>query len=286
MTGFAYSDLERPPLREADLRRALLMPGGLWTDVRVVGRTESTNADLAAAGRRGAAEGSIVLAEEQMAGKGRLGRVWQSPPRAGIALSVLLRPGAETVGLPPVDQDRFGWLPLLTGVALVQAVRRVAEVEATLKWPNDLMIDDRKCAGILAEIVVCPAEPPTVIIGVGLNTTLRVEELPHPLATSLALSGASCCDRAPLAVAFLRDLQAWYVKWRGCGGDADLCGLRRAYQESCGTLARGIRAMLPGERTLEGVAEEIDSEGRLIVRDARGGHTVLAAGDVVHVRPD
>src|SRR5205823_2952157 len=154
--------------------------GGLWTDLRVVAQTGSTNDDVAAAARRGAGEGLVVTAEWQHAGRGRLHRDWVLPPRSGIAVSVLLRP----VGVPPA---RLGWLPLLTGVALAEAVRRVSEVDAVLKWPNDLLVDARKCAGVLVE-----AHDGAVVIGVGLNTTVREDELPTERAGSLALAGASC----------------------------------------------------------------------------------------------
>src|SRR5437867_213523 len=101
-----YTDLERPPLREAALRRALLVPDGLWSDLRVTAETGSTNADVAAAAREGAPEGLVLVAERQTAGRGRQGRVWESPARAGITVSVLLRPDG-------IDPARYGWLPLL-----------------------------------------------------------------------------------------------------------------------------------------------------------------------------
>src|SRR5215469_17975770 len=150
-----YARLDRPPLSAAALRRALVRPGELWTAVEVRERTGSTNADVAAAARAGTPEGLVVVAEQQTAGRGRLDRRWESPPRAGLAFSVLLRPA--------VPASRLGWLPLLAGVALVEAVRRQAEVDAVLKWPNDLLVDERKCAGILAEAVPEPA--PAAVLG-------------------------------------------------------------------------------------------------------------------------
>src|SRR5687768_10300121 len=110
----------RPPLDAADLRRDLVVPGGLWTSLAVVAETGSTNADLVAAARTGEPEGAVLVAERQTAGRGRLGRQWESPAGAGLAVSLLLRPGA---GVPV---RRLGWLPLLTGVALVEAVRGVS----------------------------------------------------------------------------------------------------------------------------------------------------------------
>jgi BirA family biotin operon repressor/biotin-[acetyl-CoA-carboxylase] ligase len=280
-----YTDLERPPLRESALRRALLVPGGLWTDLRVVAETGSTNSDVASAARSGAEEGLVLVAERQSSGRGRLGRVWTSPPRAGLTLSVLLRPAG-------VDISRFGWLPLLAGVALAEAVRRVAEVDAVLKWPNDLLVGERKLAGILAEAI--PAAPGTqapgkqapgtpaksaVVIGVGLNTTLREPELPRADATSLALAGATCTDRAPILSAFLRSLATWYGRWRETGGDPDASGLREAYSFHCATLGRDVLVHLPDGSQLRGCADGVDVDGRIVV-DGQA----FAAADVAHLR--
>jgi len=262
-----YTDLDRPPLRPRPLARALVVPGGLWTELRVVEHTGSTNADVAAAARAGAPEGLVIVAESQTGGRGRLGRQWSSPPRAGIAVSVLLRP----VG---VDPSGYGWLPLLAGVALAEAVRRVAEVDAVLKWPNDLLIGERKCAGVLVE-----AHNGALIVGIGLNTTLREAELPAPTATSLALAGAACADRDPLLRAVLRSLAEWYRRWHDAGGDAEAAGLREAYRFHNATLGREVRLELPGGGTVSGCADDIDADGRLLI-----GGRAYAAGDVVHVR--
>ncbi|GAA1806328.1 biotin--[acetyl-CoA-carboxylase] ligase [Planosporangium flavigriseum] len=271
MSQSPYTDLERPPLSQRALRRALVVPNGLWTDVRVVAETGSTNSDLAKAARDGAPEGLVLVAERQTTGRGRLGRLWTSPPRAGLTLSVLLRP----VG---VDITRFGWLPLLAGVALTEAVRRIAEVDAVLKWPNDLLVDERKCAGILAEAIPPPAGP-AVVIGVGLNTTLREHELPRPDATSLALAGAVCADRAPILHAFLRSLAAWYERWRDAGGDPDASGLREAYAFHCATLGREVLVHLPDGSQVRGRADGVDIDGRIVVESQ-----AFAAADVVHLR--
>jgi BirA family transcriptional regulator, biotin operon repressor / biotin---[acetyl-CoA-carboxylase] ligase len=266
-----YTDLDRPPLRAMALRRAIVVPGGLWTDLRVVDETGSTNADVAELARGGAAEGAVLVAERQTSGRGRLGRVWQSPPRAGIAVSVLLRP----VEVPAV---RLGWLPLLAGVALAETVRRVSEVDACLKWPNDLLLAGRKCAGILAEAV-----PGGVVLGIGLNTSLREDELPRPDATSLALAGAATADRDPLLRQLLRSLAVWYGRWREAGGDPEASGLREAYRYHCGTLGRRVRVELPDGSAVEALAGDIDGDGRLLL-STPGGSRAVAAGDVVHLR--
>ncbi|HEX7746217.1 MAG TPA: biotin--[acetyl-CoA-carboxylase] ligase, partial [Micromonosporaceae bacterium] len=181
MPSSPYTDLDRPPLNERRLQRALVEPYGPWRSLVLHAETGSTNADVAQAAGAGEAEGLVVVAEQQTAGRGRLGRTWISPARAGLATSVLLRPGraAPDRGWPAAPPSAYGWLPLLAGVALVAAVDRVAAVEGVLKWPNDLLVGDAKCGGILAETVPAAAGATSaVVLGIGLNVTLRPHELP------------------------------------------------------------------------------------------------------------
>jgi BirA family biotin operon repressor/biotin-[acetyl-CoA-carboxylase] ligase len=274
----------RPPLPAARLRREVVRPGGLWRALELLDETGSTNADVADAARAGAPEGLVLVAEHQRAGRGRAGRQWSSPPRAGLAVSVLLRPGEPGHGGPAVPPARWSWLSPLAGVALVESVTGVTGLAPTLKWPNDLLVDERKCAGVLAEVV-----GEAVVLGVGLNVTLGADELPAPSpaglpATSLALAGARTADRAALLVALLRRLAERYLSWRATGGDPDGCGLRAAYLRSCATVGRRVRVLLPGGGELVGEAETVDLEGRLVLRTADGTRT-LAAGDIIHLRP-
>ena len=166
-------DAERPPLSSVALTKQVVRPGGLWSEVLVVARTGSTNTDCAARARAGAPEGLVLAAEEQTAGRGRLGRTWLSPPRAALTFSVLLRPA----GVPPA---RRGWLPLLAGVATATAVRHVSGLDARLKWPNDLVLGPRKLAGILAE-----QSGDAVIVGIGVNVSATRAELPVTGAAAL-----------------------------------------------------------------------------------------------------
>lgn len=272
-----YDDLDRPPLRREALARGLVTGGGLWREVRVEEVTASTNADVRAAALAGEPEGLVVVAESQTAGRGRLDRAWRAPPRSGLTLSVLLR--------PDVPASRWGWLPLLAGVAVATVVRRHAGVPALLKWPNDVVVGEegRKLAGVLVERVddVVPA----AVVGVGLNVTLRAEELPAPGATSLLLEGAEATDRDPLVRAVLRELAGLYGEWRVRDGDAESSGLRAAYLELCATVGRRVRAELPGGAAVEGLAAGVDREGRLLVQGDVGEEVVVGAGDVVHLRP-
>ena len=279
-----YTDLDRPPLSSRSLTRALLTPGALWSRLDVRAETGSTNADASAAALRGEPEGLIVVAEQQSAGRGRRDRQWTSPPRAGLTLSVLLRPGRpdEEKEWASAPIAAFGWLPLLAGVALREAVQRVAEVEATLKWPNDLLIGEAKCAGILAEMA-----GDAVVVGIGLNVSTRAEELPETTglpATSLRAAGAPSFDREPLLRALLRGLADWYQGWRQADGDAEMSGLLAAYRRGCSTIGREVRVLLPGGGDLVGEAVSVDPDGQLVVRTADGRDHHVSAGDVLHVR--
>ncbi|HEX6469068.1 MAG TPA: biotin--[acetyl-CoA-carboxylase] ligase [Streptosporangiaceae bacterium] len=292
MSESPYTDLARPPLSERSLNRALVRAGGgLWQGLTVVAETGSTNADLAAAAAAGAPEGTVLVAEAQLAGRGRLGRAWAAPPRSGLTFSLLLR--------PDVPVTRQTWLPLLAGVAVATAVERLTAraaagdfgaaagstaVRAALKWPNDVLAGERKLGGILVE-----RAGEAVIVGIGLNVTLRAAELPVPTATSLAIEDAAVTDREMLLRAILREFEQWYGGWRAAGGDPERSGLRAAYRRACATLGRAVRIELPGEGVVTGTATDVDGDGRLLVRtddgmDGGAAERAFSAGDVVHVR--
>ena len=272
--------LVRAPLDAASLRRAAVRPGALWREIEVTEGTGSTNADLLARALRGEPEGAVLAAEEQRAGRGRMGRTWTAPPRAALTFSMLLRPA-----VPPA---RRGWLPLLTGVAVATAVTGVTGVETRLKWPNDLLAAGAKLAGILAE-----ASGDAVVVGIGLNVSTEPAELSHLLApalpgalpaTSLRAAGATVLDRASLLLAILGELEHWYRAWQRAGGDPDRSALRAEYTRLSATIGRTVRAELPGGQVLSGPAVGVDSDGRLLVRVSPGSEVAVAAGDVVHLR--
>lgn len=149
---------------------------------------------------------------------------------------------------------------LLVGLAVASAVRKVAEVDVRLKWPNDLLIGERKLAGVLAERI-----DSAVIVGVGLNVSVRPEELPVETATSLAIEKAACADRDPILRAVLREIETHYREWSEAEGDAEACGLRAAYLAISATAGREVRVELPGERVLTGTATGVDRAGHLLV---------------------
>jgi BirA family transcriptional regulator, biotin operon repressor / biotin---[acetyl-CoA-carboxylase] ligase len=258
----------------------------------------------------------VLAAEQQSAGRGRLGRAWISPPRAALTFSVLLRPAA-------VPRARLGWLPLLAGVAVAAAVRAVAGVDAQLKWPNDVLagpgnalaggsargvrgggaspqgdlgglvppegdastfVPLRKLGGILAE-----ASGEAVVVGIGVNVSTEPTELPPPgpgalAATSLRLEGAASLDRERLLAEILAGLERRYLAWCQVFGDTERSGLRAEYTGLCATLGRRVRVELPGGRLLDGLAAGIDADGRLLVSVPPDADLPVAAGDIVHLR--
>lgn len=279
--GGQWAELDRPPLSARALRTALVRDGSFVTDLRVLPATGSTNDDVAGLARAGAPEGTVLVAEEQTSGRGRLDRDWRSPPRAGLTFSVLLRPPAA------VPAHRRTWLPLLAGIAVQRAVERLGEVPTWLKWPNDVLLGDdlRKVAGILVQ-----AGGGAVVVGIGLNVHTRRDELPAG-GTSLAVEAAQCTDRDPLLRAVLRTLGGLYADWCAAAGDPGAAGapaagggLRRAYELVCDTVGREVAVLLPAGDTLRGTATGLDDTGRLVLRTGAGTRAV-SAGDVTHVRP-
>jgi BirA family biotin operon repressor/biotin-[acetyl-CoA-carboxylase] ligase len=269
-----WSDLDRPALDGVNLSAALTRDSGLWRSLEVVDEIGSTNAELIGRARDpeegGAPEGTVLVAEHQVTGRGRLDRVWTSPPRAGLTVSFLVR--------PDVPAARKGWLPLLTGVALAESVAEVTGVLPSLKWPNDLLAGDgRKLAGILAE-----AGGKAVVVGTGLNVSTSAEELPET-GTSLTRITGGTVDRATVLLAFLRAVERRYRRWTEALGDPVSSGLAQDYLAWSSTVGSRVAVSLPDGSTLDGVAQAVDWDGRLVVATA-AGTVELASGDVTHVR--
>ncbi len=250
-----YENLDRPTLSARALNRALAPDG--WR-IEVLSTAGSTNEVVAGRVRDGEPAGLVVVAEQQTAGRGRLARQWVSPPRAGLTMSVLLRPDLPVA--------RWPWLPLWGGLAVARALRERAGVGAVLKWPNDVLIGDRKVCGVLAEVQV----PGALVLGIGLNVSTRADELPHAGASSLLLENATTTDRDTLLRAVLRTLTA-VLREQPIEG----------YRALCSTTGRQVRVELPAGRSVVGLAEAVDDAGRLVVAGEAYG-----VGDVIHVRSE
>ncbi|MEP9361772.1 biotin--[acetyl-CoA-carboxylase] ligase [Nocardioides sp. CN2-186] len=240
--------------------------------VEVLDEATSTNAVAGERARAGAPEGHVVVAERQTAGRGRLDRTWHTPDRAALLFSVILR--------PQVPAGDWPWLPLLAGHSVTRALRGLG-YDAGVKWPNDVLIGDRKLIGILVERVETPSGP-AAVVGIGINVSLTVDELPVPTATSLAIESGTEPDRTEVLVGVLSTLAEAYDAWQA-GGEAARDRLAASYAATCVTVGRDVRVELPGGDALLGRAVGVDRSGRLVV-DGPDGRTAVGAGDVVHVR--
>jgi BirA family biotin operon repressor/biotin-[acetyl-CoA-carboxylase] ligase len=263
---------QRPPLDEDRIAAGVGEDPGLR--VEVVAEAPSTNAIVVDRAREGAPDGLVVVADHQTAGRGRLDRTWETPAGTALTFSMLMRPTMPTRAWP--------WLPLLTGYATAKALT-ARGYDAGVKWPNDVLIGERKVAGILVERVETP-DGPAAVVGVGLNTGMTAEELPVPTATSLSLEtgDGEPPDRTDVLLDVLAAIREAYDAWQ-MGGDPAGMRLAESYTSACVTLGREVRVDLPDGSVVEGHAVAIDPSGRLVVEAADGRHEI-GAGDVVHVR--
>ncbi len=239
-----------------------IVPDLRFDDVRWLEETDSTNTRLLEDARAGVAEGRVLVADHQSAGRGRLGRRWEAPPGSALLVSVLLR--------PDVQLGRAHLVTMAAGVAASDACDAVAGVRPGLKWPNDLVVDDAKLAGLLAESVVEGDALRALVVGMGLNVTAA----PAEGATALADHADGPVDRRTLLDAWLTRLDARLD---------DLDGVLADYRPRCATLGRDVRVERP-DGAVTGRAVDVTDAGHLVV-DTGAERVDLAVGDVVHVRP-
>lgn len=259
-----------PDLRAWRLHETRLA-GTRFTNVRIHDELASTNTALVEEARAGAPEGLVVVAGHQTAGRGRLGRTWSAEPGTALLVSVLLR--------PPLPIDEIPLVLMATGLAACDGVEAAAGFRPQLKWPNDLVVDDRKLAGLLSE--AAGGGEPGVILGLGVNVSAGA----YP--ADLAGDAISCeevasapVDRAELLVGFLTGLEARY--------STVLTGKREetlsAYRADSATLGRRVRVELTTGNPLEGQATRLDDDGQLVVTDDAGVDHPVHVGDVKHLR--
>lgn len=286
----------RQPLDVPLLRAGLLTSGAPWSGLDVFASLDSTNAEAL----RRPQPWRVVVADHQSAGRGRLARQWQAPPRAAIAVTCVL-----PIGAPGQD---LGWLPLLAGLAMRAALTpaeeaRRSRVRIALKWPNDVLAapvatapDLRKVCGILCQVVPAAARPTAgpartrsagglgalVVVGAGVNIDQARDELPVDTATSLRLCGLADASREDVVTRYLDALLHLYAAWQDRG--AALERARSAYRSVCVTIGQVVDVHRLGAEVVRGVANGVDGQGRLLVTGG-SGVAAHAAGDVVHVRP-
>jgi BirA family biotin operon repressor/biotin-[acetyl-CoA-carboxylase] ligase len=238
-----------------------------WTVAHYV-TLDSTNQHALAAARDGAAAGLVVVADEQTAGRGRLGRTWVAPPGAALLLSVLLR--------PRIAPDQLHRLTVAGALAMAEAVEIVCGLRPSLKWPNDLLVGERKLAGVLAEADIDGVDVKAVVVGIGLN--VQWDELPSDLAgiaTSCSAETGRPVSRTDVLDAFLRRATVRF-------GDLDAAFVE--YRTRLATLGRAVRVEL-ASGSVRGIAVDIKPDGTLLVETAVDGVVEITAGDVVHLRP-
>lgn len=234
--------------------------------------TDSTNRDAVALAVGGAAEGTVVMAAEQRAGRGRTGRVWVSPP-GGVYMSLVLRPRIAVQSAPLVT--------LLTSVAMAEAVEAVTGVRPEVKWPNDLLVGGRKISGNLTEIGTVADAVDWVVTGVGINVSTTAEQLGElgGGATSLCIATGGPVSRVAVAVAFLERAEHWYTAL----SQGDAGPVIGRWKELSGIVGRHLRVRR-GDALLEGLVTDITPEGLLCLTDASGMEHRLYAGDVIDSR--
>jgi BirA family transcriptional regulator, biotin operon repressor / biotin---[acetyl-CoA-carboxylase] ligase len=255
---------DAPPLLDREALRAALAPLRLGHPLVYLPAIASTNTHAAELARASAVEGTLVTTDDQTGGRGRIGRSWKSLPGQQLALSLVLRPV-----FPP------HFLVMASALAVAEAVEAVAGVATGIKWPNDVLVDGRKVSGILIET---SADFAVLGIGVNVNGSLAAyPELAGRAATLAEIVGRDL-PREPVAAALLRRLDALYYALQH-GEDAARSAVRQAWRERLVTLGRRV-SVLQGENTLAGVAEDVDADGMLLLRDGAGTLHTITWGDV------
>lgn len=231
----------------------------------------STNEVAMQKGAKGLAEGLVVLSEGQTHGKGRLGRTWVSPENVNIYMSVLLRPDISPQNAPV--------LTMMSAISTARAIKEVTGLEATIKWPNDILIDQKKVSGILTEMNAEQERINYAVAGIGINVNMKREDFPDDLrmpATSLAECLGKRVDRMNLLLTLIKILEQDYEELKNNG----IKSIFRRWSEGCDILNRRIKVSLPGEE-ITGVAEDFTTEGGLMIRLDGRKKRIIYAGDVL-----
>lgn len=239
-------------------------------------KIDSTNAFLMGLASQGEPEGTVVLTEEQTAGRGRLGRTWKAPPGTSLLISVLLRPNASLI-----DSSK---LSLVAALAVLQTLREVTALSSAIKWPNDVLVNGRKVCGILAETTAGAGggSRPALVLGIGLNVNQDRQDFPADFrdqATSLRIETGKEQSRLLLLQKLLKSLEDLYLAFEKNGFAHLLDELR----ESSAVIGKRV-AVQVGTYTVEGTVEDLDDEGRLLMRLDSGSLTILNSGQIASIR--
>ncbi|GJL55185.1 MAG: biotin--[acetyl-CoA-carboxylase] ligase [Nitrospirales bacterium] len=257
----------------------MLSTNELGRPTLIFDEVSSTNTLGFEAAQRHTPHGTVILAESQTAGKGRLGRTWHSPSGKNLYVSIVLTHATY--------KTHISWIPLVTGMALAESLELVSELSLSLKWPNDIVIHDRKLAGILCEARQKGNTEGAIVVGIGMNINSDNDDFPKELrdtATSLKLERLQEFDRLPLLAAFLANLESHYTRLHSEPIEA----IRSQYIARCSTLQCAIEVHFSSGKRLEGEAVDVGMDGELQVMsfDNQNRHTILPirSGDVFHIR--
>ena len=246
----------------------------------------STNREASSLAQQGAAHGTVVAAEQQSGGYGRHGRAWFSPPGFNIYCSIVVRGKSPTVP----HAQWLSWVPLVTALAVAEATRHITTAPLALKWPNDLLLQDRKVGGILCESTMTTTNGPIVIIGIGLNVNVPLQSFPEdlrPIAASLIEVVPQPIDRNRLISQLLWELEQCLDELQSHGPTR----LRQAYLARCVTLGRQVKVLFADDQQIRGTAETLSADGALQVRPLSASPRAqppalieVHAADVIHLR--
>jgi BirA family biotin operon repressor/biotin-[acetyl-CoA-carboxylase] ligase len=259
-----------PNLPLAEELRTGLVSKVVGREIRYLATTDSTNRQACALGEAGAEEGLVVIADQQSAGKGRLGRTWVSPPGVNLYLSILLR--------PPLPPHAAPQLTFLSALAVSRTIAAVSGLVPTHKWPNDVLIDGCKVAGLLNEMSAESDRIRYVVLGIGVNLNMTVEQFPADLrapATSLLIAGGRPVGRARFARTLLEELDSLYAGYLQHGA----APIMAAWEAHCDLLGKTV-AVEEGGKALRGVVSGIDRDGALLLTLEDGSTERVLAGDV------
>jgi len=243
----------------------------LWKDIIVHDSVESTN-DLAMslATKREITPGTVLVADQQTRGKGRLGRIWESPAGANIYMSLIIRPELE-----PKDTTM---LTVLAAVAGVLALKRSCSIPVSIKWPNDLVISNKKLGGILTEVRADPDSVSLAVVGIGINVNMDKRDLPaviRDIATSVSIETGKNHSRNEIIIQLLREFELWYSILKKRGKEP----LLDAWRNNSSTLGRKVNVIMR-DVSCTGVAEDIDDNGMLILKMRSGERKTISSGDI------
>lgn len=266
-----YRLVASPDLCISDLRKRISSAAQtIGHELIFFDSVSSTNTVAMQMASQGCSDGAVVIADSQTGGKGRLGRSWISPPGKNIYMSIVLRPG-----ISPRDATA---ITLLSAVACASAVRRSCPVDATIKWPNDLIVGTRKLGGILTEIKADIDSISHAVVGIGINVNLALDDIPDeikPIATSLLIETGEPFSRTELAGNLLFEFDRWYKLLQAKGKRVII----DEWLTMSSTIGKEVH-VTAGNQTFQGIAEGIDDEGLLIVRLQDGSYRTISAGDV------